>query len=96
LGQEILVDAPRPLAEALAALAAAGEGCQILMVDGQLVLPAAAPPSAWGEIRLRSAAGMVTLRRRGDGIAVLVFGNASAALLALRDRIAAALGAPAP
>jgi hypothetical protein len=40
---------------------------------------------------------MVTLRRPGDGdeVALIVFGNATPELLALRTRIAAALSAPA-
>jgi hypothetical protein len=36
---------------------------------------------------------MVTLRQRGDEVALLVFGNADAATLAARERIAAALAA---
>lgn len=91
MGQETAVRAARPLADALAALAAAGFACQLAMVDGQLVFPSAAPPDAWGEVRLRTPAGMITLRRRGGEVALSVFGNAGPELLEMRDQIAAAL-----
>ena len=45
----------------------------------------------WNEVRLKTAAGMVTLRRRGDDVALVVFGNATPDLLAMRERIVAAL-----
>jgi hypothetical protein len=92
MGQETSIGDARPLAEALAALAAGGLVCQIVMVDGQLVHPSAAAPVTWREVRLRTPAGMVTLARRVD-VAVTVFGNADAALLETRDRIARALSA---
>ena len=60
------------------------------MVDGQLTLPGAPVPPGWVEVRLRTPAGMVTLARK-TAIAVKVFGNADAALLETRDRIARAL-----
>jgi hypothetical protein len=93
MGQELVVRAARALAEALAALRAGGLDCQVLMVDNQLVAPAAPAPATWQEIRLRTPAGMVTLRRRGDEVALVVFGNADPALLAARERVAAALAA---
>jgi hypothetical protein len=91
MGQELAVEAARTLAEALDTLAAAGVTCHVLMVDGQLVAPAAPAPAAWREIRLRTPAGMVTLRGRGDQVALVVFGNADGALLEARARVAAAL-----
>jgi hypothetical protein len=90
MGLEIFIAAARPVAEALTALAAAGAPAQILMVDGQLVPPGFAVPSAFTELRLRGDAGMVTLRRRPGGISVVVFGNATDALLAFRDRVVTA------
>jgi hypothetical protein len=89
MGQEIAVPAPKPLAEGLAALAAAG--CAVVMVDGQLVPPSAPLPAAWSEVRLRSAVGMLTVRRRGEGLSVMVFGNAGPELVALQRQVAAAL-----
>ena len=95
MGLEVVVPEARPLGEALSALAQTGAPCEIMMVDGQLVMPSMSLPDAWRELRLRSADGMVTLRRTADGaIAVLVFGNASPDLLAMRDRIAESLRAP--
>jgi hypothetical protein len=93
MGQESIVmtrDLGEALPQALAAL-----DLQVIMVDGQLVLPSALPPARWQELRLRGAAGMITLRNAGseDGVAVVVFGNAGTELLALRDRLAAALKA---
>ena len=90
MGQEQIVRAQRPLAAVLAALSNAGQPCQIVMVDSILVLPSAPAPATWSEVRLKTPAGMVTLRRRADEIALLVFGNATAELLALRETIAAA------
>jgi hypothetical protein len=58
------------------------------MVDGALVMPSVSPPDRWAEIRLRTPEGMVTLKRQGTEVAVVVFGNATPALLAVRDRIA--------
>lgn len=92
MGQEVVVQSSKPLAEVIAALTAAGQPCQVVMVDSNLVLPSAPPPAVWNEVRLKTSGGMVTLRRRGAvDIALLVFGNATPELLAMRDRIAAAL-----
>ena len=89
MGREIVVEGARSLAEALEELA--GAGCRIAMVDGQLVMPDQAPAPAWREIRLRGAAGMITLSRRPAGVAVTVFGNAAPELVALQERVAAIL-----
>jgi hypothetical protein len=92
MGQETVVKAAKSLSETLAVLAAEGQSLQIVMVDGQLVIPAAPIPEVWTEVRLRSLAGVVTLRRRAGEVSVLVFGNAEPALIGMRDRVAAALG----
>ena len=91
MGLEVTVRARRSLADALAALAVTGLRCEVLMIDGQLRHPSAPLPVAWQEARLRTPAGMVTVRQRGDEVQLMVFGNADAALLAARERIAAAL-----
>jgi hypothetical protein len=93
VGHQTSVPTARSLGDALAALASAGTACAIVMVDGNLVHPSAPPPASWSEVRLRTAAGMVTLRRRGDEVAAVVFGNADPALLEIQARIARALAA---
>lgn len=93
MGLEQLVPGdPPPLADVLARLAAAGVTAMIAMVDGQLVMPGAPPPAAWREVRVRTPDGTVTLARRPGGVAVVVFGNADAALVRARDAVATALG----
>jgi hypothetical protein len=88
MGQEQLTRSTRPLADVMADL---GPNAAIVMVDGNLVMPSAPAPAVWNEVRLKTAAGMITLRRRGDEVALVVFGNATPELLATRERIAAAL-----
>jgi hypothetical protein len=95
MGHELVV--PRGDAVALAplldALASAGLPATIAVVDGALRAPTAPPPAAWRDVRLRTAAGMVTLARRAGGVAVVVFGNADAALQDAQRRVADALRA---
>jgi hypothetical protein len=88
MGQEQLILSTRPLTDVMADL---GPSAAIVMVDGNLVMPSAPAPAVWNEVRLKTAAGMITLRRRGDDVALVVFGNATAELLMMRERIAAAL-----
>jgi len=96
MGLEIKIVAPADaVAPAIARLAGEGFACVVLMVDGGLVSPRAALPATWRELRVKTPAGMVTLAQRDGGIAVLVFGNADAALVAAQERLAAALaGSP--
>jgi hypothetical protein len=75
----------------LDALAAAGLPSAVAMVDNALRPPAAPPPEEWRDVRLRTPAGMVTLRRRPDGVAVVVFGNADEPLQAAQHTIAETL-----
>jgi hypothetical protein len=93
VGLELVVakGAARPLASLVEALAAAGIAATVIMVDGGLVAPAVPLPAAWRDVRLRAAEGTVTLARRGDDLAVVVFGNADEALRSLQARIAVAL-----
>jgi hypothetical protein len=73
-------------------LAAGGLPCAIIMIDGALVAPGAVPAAGWRDVRLRTPAGMVTLARRGAGLALTVFGNADPALLEAQRRIGELLG----
>ncbi len=87
MGMEIVVAATGQLAPLLQKLG----DCSLIMVDGGLVMPSAPPPEKWHEVRLKTPAGTVTLKRRGGGIAVVVFGNADAVLQEAQRRIAEAL-----
>jgi len=87
MGLELTVDDARPLAEALASLA----GVSIVMIDGALVMPGAAPPATWSDVRVKTPAGTFALKRRGDAIGIVAFGNADAAALAMQEKLAAAL-----
>jgi hypothetical protein len=95
VGLEIVVPrlGPLPLRPVLEALGAAGVPATIAMADNALRAPTAPPPEDWRDVRLRTPGGMVTLRRQGDGIAVLVFGNADAALQAAQRAVADAVRA---
>jgi hypothetical protein len=88
MGRELVVEDALPLGAALERLA--GAGCQLAMVDGQLVHPSAPPPDTWREVRLRTPAGMLTVRRQDAGVAVTVFGNAGPELVAMQERVAEA------
>src|SRR5689334_3987971 len=93
MGQEIVARSTDAIAVILGRLAAAR--CSVLMVDQQLHAPNMPVPDGWRDLRLRTPAGMVTLRRQPpDGIAVVVFGNADAALVAMQQEIARAISAP--
>jgi hypothetical protein len=93
MGLEVVV--PRVAAVAIATLlerlAAAGLPSTLAMVDNVLQGPGATPPPAWRDIRLRTPAGMVTLRRIPSGVAVVVFGNADGPLRAAQRTIAETL-----
>ncbi|MSP16509.1 MAG: hypothetical protein EXR73_07860 [Myxococcales bacterium] len=93
MGLEVTVGegTARSLAETLAALEQDGLSALVAMVDGQLCSFGAPPPAVWREARLRTPAGTVTLVRRGGVIAVVVFGNADAALVDAQGRVARAL-----
>jgi hypothetical protein len=93
MGLEVVV--PRVAAVDIGALlerlAEAGLPSTLAMVDNVLHGPGAATPAAWHDLRLRTPAGMVTLRRIPSGVAVVVFGNAEAPLRAAQRTIAEAL-----
>jgi hypothetical protein len=67
----------------------------VMMIDGQLVMPAAALPPGWRDLRLRTPGGTVTVARRPAGVAVLVFGNADASLQEAQRVVAEAIEAGA-
>jgi hypothetical protein len=92
MGEESRISPARTLAEGLAALATAGLPISVVMVDGALVMPTAPVPEVFRDVRLKTPAGMVTVRRHGNDLALVVFGNAGPELVAVRDQIAAALG----
>lgn len=75
----------------LGRLADAGLPTAVVMVDNVLQGPGSTPPTSWRDVRLRTPAGMVTLRRVPNGIAVVVFGNADTPLRAVQRTIAETL-----
>jgi len=91
MGLQASVEHARPLDEVLARLQAAGAPAQIVMVDGALVMPGAAAPARWTDVRLKTPAGTLALKRQGDAVSVVVFGNADAATLAMQQQILDAL-----
>jgi hypothetical protein len=86
MGMDLLAPCAAPDVNAL--LRDLGSTCTVMMVDGQLHAPNAPVPAGWSDVRLRTPAGMVTLKRRPDGVAVVVFGNADAGLQATQRQIA--------
>jgi hypothetical protein len=92
MGQELTAKAVRALGDVLRAMALGGIECKIVMVDGQLV-PPSHEPASWNEVRLRTPAGMVTLRKTADTVAIVVFGNADASLTAVCAQLATAFEA---
>jgi hypothetical protein len=91
MGRQEIVDGAVTLQELLARLRAAGAPSTIVMVDGQLVMPNAAP-DVWSDVRLKTPAGTFALKRQPNGaVAVVAFGNADAAAIAMQSQLAAAL-----
>lgn len=95
MGLEILIARthPCPLGPVVEALTASGLRTSVAMVDGVLQGPGATAPTAWRDVRLRTPAGMVALRRTSSGIAVVVFGNAGPELQTAQRAIADAVRA---
>jgi len=62
-------------------LAERGFPLQVRMINGELAFPDELPPEPWRELRLGTPLGIVTLRREGDRITFVTWGNADAALL---------------
>jgi hypothetical protein len=79
---------------ALADIATRLEGIGVLvMVDNAFLAPGKPLPAEWRDARVKTPAGTITILRRGDAVALVVFGNADDALRATQQRIAAALSA---
>jgi hypothetical protein len=74
-------------------LARVGELAPLRMIDGLPAFPDETPEPGWQELRLGTGAGMMTLRRSGDALSCVIWGNADPALLAARDRVAWACAA---
>ena len=87
MGLDVTVAGARPLAEALAAL----PEVSIVMVDGALVMPGSMAPARWSDVRVKTPAGTFALKRSGDAVSVVAFGNADAAARAMQEKLAAAL-----
>ncbi len=77
-----------PVPRILAELAAHHFPVQVRMVDGELTLPDEVPPGGWKEVRLGTSVGMVTLVRRGQELAVVIWGNADTALQSAWNAVA--------
>ncbi|PYM65060.1 MAG: hypothetical protein DMD79_05350 [Candidatus Rokuibacteriota bacterium] len=93
MGLEIVVprQGPCPLPPVLQALAAAGLPTSVAMVDNVLQGPGARPPAQWRDVRLRTPAGVIALRRTPSGVSVAVFGNADEGLQAGQRAVANAM-----
>jgi hypothetical protein len=59
-------------------LAARGYPVQMRMIDGELAFPDEAPPQTWRELRVGTPQGMVTVRRDGQRLVFVTWGNADA------------------
>jgi hypothetical protein len=57
-------------------LAARGFPLQMRMIDGQLAFPDEEPPPEWAELRFGTPGGMVTVRRDGERLIFVTWGNA--------------------
>ena len=93
MGLEVVVPrvASVELTTLLDRLAATGLPSSVAMVDNVLQGPGAVPPAVWRDARLRTPAGVVTLRRVPSGVAVVVFGNADEPLRTAQRTIAETL-----
>jgi hypothetical protein len=59
-----------------ALLADHGYAVQMRMIDGELAFPDEAPPETWRELRVGTPQGMVTVRRDGQRLVFVTWGNA--------------------
>lgn len=66
---------------------------QLRMVDGELTLPDETIPDGWRDVRLGTPAGMVTLARRGEALAVVIWGNADTSMQGAWNAVAWAAAA---
>jgi hypothetical protein len=84
MGMEQIVAFPKsqpPTWTAVAELLARyGFPVTLRMVDGELAFPDETLPETWQELRLGTPQGMVSVRRQGERLAVVVWGNADPGL----------------
>jgi hypothetical protein len=57
-----------------------GYAVQMRMIDGQLAFPDETPPEDWHELRLGTSGGMITVRRQGNAVELVTWGNADEAM----------------
>ena len=72
---------------AVAAMQARGWGVTMRMIDNELAFPDETPPESWRELRVGADGAMVTVRRSGDGVALVAWGNADTAQRRLWHRL---------
>jgi len=65
---------------------------QLRMIDGQLAFPDEAPSAEWTELRVSLPQGMITLRRVGDDVAFVIWGNAEPGLVEAWNELIGACG----
>ena len=64
-----------------------GEAGQLRMIDGLPAFPDEEPADGWSELRVGTAAGMVTVRRRPEALVCVTWGNSDPALSAAWGRV---------
>jgi hypothetical protein len=74
-------------------LATRGLDVQFRMIDGELAYPDEEPPANWREVRVAAAQGMMTVRREGGGVVLVIWGNADAGLRQVWNGLAWAFAA---
>ena len=60
----------------------------IRMADGELTFPDEEPAADWKELRIALPAGMVTIKKIPNGVALVTWGNVSPELIEQRDLFA--------
>jgi len=73
-------------------LLAVGEQPVVRMIDGLPAFPDEVPDPGWRELRVSLRGGMVTLRKDGDAIRCVAWGDADAALNASWEACCRAVG----
>jgi hypothetical protein len=93
MGMESVVSfpaAPPAWSAARDVLSARGVDCQVCMIDGELAFPDEQPSEPWRELRIRMSQGMITVRREGNRLMFVTWGNADENLRAARNALASA------
>src|SRR5947199_10651371 len=91
MGREVSVAGAITLELLLQKLEQSGGPAQIVMIDGALTMPGAKAPRDWGDVRLRTPAGTLALKRDGDRVAGVTFANADEAVLAMHAEVSTLL-----